>query len=284
MRKPLKHMRYRPADTRIRANQRRMKFVIRIARRKKPSWKHPDLASLVGMLSSGTDQTIEAYSLNSDIEALLVATAILIEEPEDEAWAAFTDPVDHKSNARILNKIRRSSDPLSEARKAPKPIRELIAECINPHWSRYCREIVNGSLPPDILNVKWDELSLLGAHLQSKAESMIIHHLLALAQAEAGKIGKGAPFKGDQDAALEQLALIYVQHSGQPCSHHELSPSPKGRFIKFAHAVLKPYFATTEITRAALGRRWSRHRDRRTAPPFESTHRPRRHRNSYWKQ
>jgi hypothetical protein len=74
-------------------------------------------------------------------------------------------------------------------------------------------------------------------------------------------VRSGHPGKVDQDALLDGIADIYIRFAKLRCHPYDLPHAPKSRFISFAHGVLSPFFARTEVSKSALYNRWKRLKD-----------------------
>jgi hypothetical protein len=81
-------------------------------------------------------------------------------------------------------------------------------------------------------------------------------------------VRRGAPHKNVLDTLLEQLALIYAQHSGLEVGHHDLPYAPASRFLQFAALALAPFFAPHETSPVALARRLHRARTAEVRRPL----------------
>ena len=69
---------------------------------------------------------------------------------------------------------------------------------------------------------------------------------------------KGAPRKSDQDTLMLGLAEIVLELAELDHGRGELPYTMASWFIRFCHRALRPFFAHTEVTPAALSARWKR--------------------------
>ncbi len=71
----------------------------------------------------------------------------------------------------------------------------------------------------------------------------------------ASQTPRHRPTKDKLSHLLHELAVIFIEVTGQDCAVHDLSCSRDTIFIRWASAVLKPFFKRTETSQSALAAR-----------------------------
>ncbi|MBA3325082.1 MAG: hypothetical protein H0T41_07425 [Rhodobacteraceae bacterium] len=167
-------------------------------------------------------------------------------------WHEAADPgLDHKALALGYRRMAEAPDPLDPA-VCTAELRLGLNRQLHLHWSSRWRREGRGE-KASLAAVDWAALS---AGEQEEIRGMARH----LATWHGSHVRRGAPHKNVLDTLLEQLALIYAQHSGLKEGHHDLPYAPASRFLQFASLALAPFFAASEVSAVALARRLHRAR------------------------
>lgn len=145
----------------------------------------------------------------------------------------------------------------------------LIAEADDPLDRSVFHGIVSTELA-DKLRIKWTSRRhrrlnrphvLLGMTTDLLSDSERSEIKMAALELEAyhlAQVRRERPIKIDQDTALDGLAEIFLTHIRSSEHRYKLPHSVRSHFIRFCHAVLRPFFPLTEVGPKALSNRWKK--------------------------
>lgn len=198
---------------------------------------------------------VDEAKLRSDIEDLLSATGIAHDGSEDALLFASLSAEDmtHKELAKQCRLIAQADDPLDRS-IFHGVVRTELMDKLRIKWtSRHHRRRLNR---PHIL------LGMTSDFLSDSERSDIKEAALELEAYHLAQVRRERPTKIDQDTALDGLADIFLIHTCSSQHRDELPHSVRSHFIRFCHAVLRPFFPLTEVSPKALSNRWQKLRTR----------------------
>jgi len=187
--------------------------------------------------------------IDQDLYALLSAVGAKV--GDDEYSVAFREAADTKPSnyamADVFRKIASADNPLSPEVCSVDALVHLEAAA-RKRWA--ANHEVAPNRPYHLIRRAWEELS-------EWEQSGVREMALKLAHDQKSKIRQGAPTKSNQNALLIGLADVFLRATDDwNTDPLEIPHAVGSRFIRFAHAAASPFFPATEVSTAALSRRW----------------------------
>jgi hypothetical protein len=193
---------------------------------------------------------IDEPTLKNEIEDLLCAVGIANDGSESAVLFA-NPPVPDATHEDLVKQhlaIAASDDPLDRRICYGTALAELNAKARSKWTSRRHNRRFNR--PHMLLGVTSDFLTQIErADIKEFAFELAAYH--------QAQIRRERPAKIDQDTLLDGLADIYLSHTNSAQHRYELPHSIRSHFIRFCHAVLRPFFPLTELSPKALSNRWN---------------------------
>jgi hypothetical protein len=194
---------------------------------------------------------VDESKLRSDVEDLLSAIGIAHDGSEGALrFAALSsEDMTHTELARQCRLIAEADDPLDRS-IFHGVVRTELTDKLRIKWtSRPHRRRLNR---PHIL------LGMTSDFLSDSERSDIKEAALELEAYHLAHVRRERPIKLDQDTALDGLADIFLNHTCSSQHRYELPHSVRSHFVRFCHAVLRPFFPLTEVSPKALSNRWKK--------------------------
>lgn len=192
--------------------------------------------------------SVDRDALRNDLLDLMSAVGAGQSQAEKD-FRSFDSRVPHKKLALAFERIARSATPL-EHRQCRGDVFAELDRYLRWRWTSRARRrtivhhaglrgLTSADLtPPELAEVRSAACHLAGAH--------------------AREVQRKQPPKGDQDALVSTLALIFVQFAGLDTNHHDLPHSVRSHFIQFCQLAVRPFFSQTELSEGAIAKRWHR--------------------------
>lgn len=185
----------------------------------------------------------------------------------EEDFRSFDVRVPHKKLAEVFACIARSSAPLEHMHCKGDVLAELD-RYLRWRWSSRARRRIivhytglRGLTTADLTPLELTEVRDAACHL---------------AASHAREVQRRQPPKGDQDALVDGLALIFAQFAEIDTNHHDLPHSVRSHFIQFCRLAVRYSFSQTEVSEEAIAKRWLRLKTRHARPSLKSAARRRR--------
>jgi hypothetical protein len=204
---------------------------------------------------------VDEAKLRSEVEDLLSAIGIAHDGSEDALLFAglSSEDMTHKELAKQCRLIAEADDPLDRS-IFHGGVRTELTDKLRMKWtSRRHRRRLNR---PHIL------LGMTSDFLSDSERSDIKEAALELEAYHLAQVRRERPTKIDQDTALDGLADIFLAHTCSSQHRDELPHSVRSHFIRFCHAVLRPFFPLTEVSPKALSNRWQKLRTQHQTSPI----------------
>jgi hypothetical protein len=218
------------------------------------------LDDLVAIIQRANPEvTVSRRELQQQLLELLYAVGTAVDGSEAAAWfrEARAGDLSHAEFAEQFRKIAAAEDPLDPKICFGIALTKLDYAARGRWTGRNRRRPMNRPHP----------LRDMTSDFLTKDEIAEVREMaLHLERYHRSFVRSGHPGKVDQDALLDGIADIYIRVADLNCHPYDLPHSPKTRFITFAHGVLSPFFARTEVSKSALYNRWKRLKDAHGRP------------------
>ena len=208
-----------------------------------------ELDALVVLVQrAGRGAVVDRAQLGDTLHELFSRVGLQVDDSETaRLWHAAVSPRQRPCALKAtFEAMAGSADPL--AATWPTEAQALLNATMRQVWAQRC---YRGVRPTSLAGERW-------ASLPGEAQAEVLEQLKELARRAGQRVRRGAPAKMDQDTLLLGLAGIFVDLTGFAGDCRKLPDAQTSLFIRFCHHALRPYFSPTEVSPAALGRRWGR--------------------------
>ena len=173
----------------------------------------------------------------------------------------------HAVLAKLFRRIARARDPFADKAGYDLALPELNAKA-GRRWAERIRRGTLGRAGP-LLGVRWADLS-------DDERDDIRQMARELARNHQSFVGRGMPFKNDQNTLLDGIADIFVDFTRIRASSLRTTPRREQPLHPIRRSCPAPILCPDEASTKALSRRWKRLRTRIAAPyrAIEATRTP----------
>ena len=196
-------------------------------------YTHDTLDRLVSILRRARgDSNIDPTVLERQLFDLFRAVGLPVDDSEEAQLfrELCEDDPTHAKLAKIFRRMARAKDPFVDKANYDLALPQLNAKA-RVRWARRIRHGALGRAHP-LLGARWTDLS-------DSERADIREMARELARNHQSFVGRGMPFKYDQNTLLDGFADIFVQFTGFALHSRDLPHAEESRFIGFAHRALR---------------------------------------------